>query len=78
MSKNNRLRCPMCQSGTLELVVDGLVGVPTVPGNPRRGEQPEMRMVNKPFLACNGCEFCSTITHAEARAYTQHLQEGHA
>lgn len=56
------LRCPECQSGRLSVVTDGLVGHLYMKGYHLRDEPLELRMVPRPFFACNACEFCLEIT----------------
>lgn len=55
------LHCPHCHA-PLTLVTDGQVGVLMHPGNHvvSRGPLP-WTMVNRPFLACSGCEYCVEV-----------------
>jgi len=59
--QTQRLACPQCKTGTLSLINDGLVSSYWVRAMAIRGEQPELRLVPRPFYACNECEFCVEV-----------------
>lgn len=54
------LRCPMCGS-VLQIVEDGMVGVPYATGLRYDPKPVVWKMENRPFAACVGCEFCVEI-----------------
>jgi hypothetical protein len=57
----SNLRCPLCRQGTLEIVLDGLIGEVYHPGFHVRGTPLPTRLVQAPYLACNVCELCVTL-----------------
>ena len=69
-TRDERLRCPACGVGTVELVLGGAVGESYVPGGVATLGRPlPWRWTLVPFGACNVCEFCIRIDRSErARA----------
>lgn len=55
-----QLRCPDCGS-LLDIVLDGLVGVPYADNVTHAIEY---RMTPRPFAACTGCDFCLDLLEA--------------
>ena len=54
--------CPTC-GGTLQYVIDGLIGIEYAPAFHTVGDALPMRMEPRPFLACTACEYCVQVHH---------------
>lgn len=60
------MTCPECKHGKLEIVMDGFVGTVYHTGYHVAGTPLPMRMEQRPFAACNACEFCIEINEGRS------------